>query len=128
MALLGVLAAARLGGLLPLVEVVRLAARVEVVRLAARVGVVRLVDLVAPVRSDAATVVGISRSRFVGLLGPALAVGPSLAFRFRDELPCLGVARRQPPALLPLVRLLALVVVSVLVATVARLVVLGGVV
>gem|GEM_PF-4429695 len=116
------LAAARLGGLLTPVEVNRLLAPVEVVR---------LVDLVPSTRSDAATVVGIPRSRvvsLVGLLGPVLTVDPSLAFRFRDELAGLGVTRRQPPALLPLGRLLPLVVVTVLVATAARLVALGGVV
>ncbi|SFS09706.1 hypothetical protein SAMN05216559_3567 [Halomicrobium zhouii] len=118
MALVGVLAAARLGGLLAPVEVVR------------------LVDLVPSIRSDAATVVGIPRSRFVGLvglLGPVLTVDPSLTFRLRDELAGLGVARRQPPALLPLGRLLLLVVVPVLVVpvllvTASGLVVLGGVV
>jgi hypothetical protein len=119
---MGVLAAARLGGLLPLIEVVRLVARVEVIRLG---------DLGAPLGSDAATVVGISRSRFVslvGLLGPVPTVDPSPALRFRNEPAGLGVARRQPPALLRLGRLLPLVVVPVLVATAARLVALGGVV
>jgi len=61
-------------------------------------------------------------------LGFPLALGPLLAFVLRDELAGLGVARRQPLALVRSGRPVTPVVVPLLVATARCLVVLGGVV